>query len=79
MTKEQVEIRTKEIIVEKLGVLKEKVIPQAIFTDDLGADSLDEVELCIAFEDEFDIEIPDEDFEKIKTVNDAVDYVASKI
>lgn len=69
----------KQIVAEKLGVSNDKVVPQAVFVDDLGADSLDQVELIMAFEDEFDIEIPDEDAEKIKTVNDAVDYINSKI
>jgi acyl carrier protein len=64
-----------DIIVEQLSVDKEKVIPGASFVDDLGADSLDLVELIMAMEEEFDIEIPDEDAEKIATVQDAIDYV----
>ncbi|HHD63512.1 MAG TPA: acyl carrier protein [Desulfobulbaceae bacterium] len=64
-----------DIIVEQLSVDKEKVIPGASFVDDLGADSLDLVELIMAMEEEFDVEIPDEDAEKIATVQDAVDYV----
>ncbi|THB79798.1 MAG: acyl carrier protein [Desulfobulbaceae bacterium] len=64
-----------DIIVEQLSVEKEKVVPNASFVDDLGADSLDLVELIMAMEEEFDIEIPDEDAEKITTVQDAVDYV----
>ena len=70
--------KVKEIIVEKLGVSAEEVTPEAIFIDDLGADSLDTVELVMAFEEEFSIEIPDEDAEKILTVNDAVEYINEK-
>ncbi len=65
-----------DIIVEQLSVEKDKVVPEASFVDDLGADSLDLVELIMAMEENFDIEIPDEDAEKIVTVQDAVDYVA---
>jgi acyl carrier protein len=64
-----------DIIVEQLSVDKEKVVPAASFVDDLGADSLDQVELIMAMEEAFDIEIPDEDAEKIKTVQNAIDYV----
>ncbi len=64
-----------EIIVEQLSVDKEKVVPGASFVDDLGADSLDLVELIMAMEEEFDVEIPDEDAEKIATVQDAIDYI----
>ncbi len=64
-----------EIIVEQLSVDKEKVVPAASFVDDLGADSLDLVELIMAMEEEFDVEIPDEDAEKIATVQDAIDYI----
>ncbi|MBE0585582.1 MAG: acyl carrier protein [Desulfofustis sp.] len=64
-----------DIIVEQLSVEKDKVVPQASFVDDLGADSLDLVELIMAMEEKFEIEIPDEDAEKIVTVQDAVDYV----
>jgi acyl carrier protein len=70
-----VEDKVKQIIVEQLGVDEAEVTPSASFVDDLGADSLDQVELIMAFEEAFDIEIPDEDAEKIKTVQDAVDYV----
>lgn len=73
------EAKIKQIIAEKLGVSEDKVTPQASFVDDLGADSLDQVELIMAFEDAFDIEIPDEDAEKMKTVKDAVDYLNSKL
>ena len=65
-----------DIIVEQLNVEKDKVVPGASFVDDLGADSLDLVELIMAMEEGFDIEIPDEDAEKISTVQDAIDYVA---
>jgi acyl carrier protein len=71
--------KIKQIIAEKLGVSEDKVTPQAAFVDDLGADSLDQVELIMAFEDAFDIEIPDEDAEKMKTVKDAIDYLESKL
>ena len=64
-----------DIIVEQLSVEKDKVVPNASFVDDLGADSLDLVELIMAMEEGFDIEIPDEDAEKISTVQDAIDYV----
>src|SRR5438045_659969 len=70
-----VQDRVKEIIVEQLGVEEAEVTPSASFVDDLGADSLDIVELVMAFEEAFDIEIPDEDAEKIRTVNDAVNYI----
>jgi acyl carrier protein len=73
------EAKIKQIIAEKLGVSEDKVTPQAAFVDDLGADSLDQVELIMAFEDAFDIEIPDEDAEKLKCVKDAVDYLESKL
>ncbi|SDO81635.1 acyl carrier protein [Desulforhopalus singaporensis] len=64
-----------DIIVEQLSVDKDKVVPNASFVDDLGADSLDLVELIMAMEEGFDIEIPDEDAESIATVQDAIDYV----
>ncbi|MCI0347005.1 MAG: acyl carrier protein [Chloroflexi bacterium] len=67
--------KVKGIIVEQLGVEEEEVTLEASFTDDLGADSLDIVELVMAFEEEFGIEIPDEDAEKISTVRDAVNYI----
>src|SRR4029434_7546130 len=67
--------KVKQIIVEQLGVDEGEVTPNASFVDDLGADSLDTVELVMAFEEAFDIEIPDEDAEKIRTVQDAIDYV----
>lgn len=70
-----VEEKVKQIIVEQLGVDEGEVTPNASFVDDLGADSLDTVELVMAFEEAFDLEIPDEDAEKIKTVQDAVEYI----
>jgi len=70
-----VEERVKEIIVEQLGVEEDEVQPAAKFIEDLGADSLDTVELVMAFEEEFDLEIPDEDAEKISTVGDAISYI----
>ena len=70
-----IEERVKKIVVEQLGVKEDEVTPNASFVDDLGADSLDTVELVMAFEEAFEIEIPDEDAEKIRTVQDAIDYV----
>jgi len=70
--------RVKAIIVEQLGVSEDQVKQEASFIDDLGADSLDQVELILAFEEEFGIEIPDEDAENIRTVGDAVKYVSEK-
>ena len=70
-----VEEKVKEIIVDQLGVDEKQVNSEASFIDDLGADSLDTVELVMAFEEEFEIEIPDEDAEKIATVQNAVDYI----
>jgi acyl carrier protein len=69
------EERVKQIIVEQLGVDEAEVTPNASFVDDLGADSLDTVELVMAFEEAFEIEIPDEDAEKIRTVQDAITYI----
>ena len=67
-----------EIIVEQLGVKPEEVTPEASFVDDLGADSLDTVELVMALEEEFGVEIPDEDAEKIQTVGDAIKYIEER-
>ncbi|HBA71404.1 MAG: acyl carrier protein [Geobacteraceae bacterium GWC2_55_20] len=67
--------RVKEIVAEQLGVEESLVVTEASFMDDLGADSLDTVELVMALEEEFDLEIPDEDAEKIQTVNDAIEYI----
>jgi acyl carrier protein len=76
---DSVEDKVKAIICEQLGVDAEAVTGTANFVDDLGADSLDTVELVMAFEEEFDIEIPDEDAEKITTVNAAIAYVDEKV
>jgi acyl carrier protein len=72
-----VEARVKEIIVEQLNVDKEAVVPTAKFVDDLGADSLDTVELVMALEEAFSLDIPDDDAEKIGTVGDAINYIKS--
>ena len=74
----KLEDRVRDIIVEQLGVNAEQVTPEASFIDDLGADSLDSVELIMAFEEEFSAEIPDEDAEKLPTVGKVVDYLKSK-
>jgi acyl carrier protein len=71
--------KVKQIIVEQLGVDENQVDPNASFVDDLGADSLDIVELVMAFEEAFDIDIPDEDAEKLRTVGDAMNYLHQKI
>jgi acyl carrier protein len=73
------ERRVQEIIVEQLGVSAEEAVPEASFIDDLGADSLDIVELVMAMEEEFDVEIPDEDAEKISTIGSAVKYLRDKL
>ena len=73
-----VESKIKTIIAEQLGVKPEEVTPNASFVDDLGADSLDTVELIMALEEDFNIEIPDEDAEKMKTVGDAIKYIEEK-
>ncbi|MDP2317295.1 MAG: acyl carrier protein [Pseudomonadota bacterium] len=78
MATEEIVRRVKDLIAESLGVNPTEVIPDASFIDDLGADSLDIVELVMAIEKEFGIEIPDEDAEKISTVQDAVDYIQNK-
>jgi len=73
-----VEQKVKQIIVEQLGVAEAQVASSASFVDDLGADSLDIVELVMAFEEDFEMDIPDEDAEKITTVKDAIDYIEAK-
>jgi acyl carrier protein len=73
--KKEVVEKVKQIISEQLGVDEGEVTPSASFVDDLGADSLDQVELVMALEEAFDVEIPDEDAEKIRTVQDAIDYI----
>ncbi|MCO6431292.1 MAG: acyl carrier protein [Deltaproteobacteria bacterium] len=75
---EEIAERIKSIIVEQLGVSKEELTPQASFIEDLGADSLDIVELIMALEEEYEMEIPDEDAEKIQTVEDVINYVQSR-
>ena len=72
-----IEARVKKIIIEQLGVKEEQVTNEASFVEDLGADSLDTVELVMALEEEFELEIPDEDAEKITTVQQAIDYISS--
>jgi len=74
-----IEKRVKEIIAEQLSIDVEEVKPEASFIDDLGADSLDTVELIMAFEEEFDLEIPDEEAEKIKTVGDAIEHIKKHV
>ena len=75
MSSEEVFDKVKEIIVEQLGVAENAITEEASFIDDLGADSLDIVELIMALEEEFDIEIPDSDAEKVVTIGDVVDYI----
>ncbi len=77
-TSEEVIERVKGIIVEQLGVTLEDVTPEASFIEDLGADSLDIVELIMALEEEYEIEIPDEDAEKIQTVQDVISYIQTR-
>ena len=79
MNSEEVFEKVKSIIVEQLGVAETAVTMEASFIDDLGADSLDIVELVMALEEEFDMEIPDADAEKIVTVNDVVDYIKENV
>lgn len=79
MSSEEVLERVRNIIVEQLGVTENSVTMEASFIDDLGADSLDIVELVMALEEEFDIEIPDEDAEKVATVGDVVDYIKENV
>ena len=74
---DEIASKVKEIIIEELGVDAEKVTNDASFVDDLGADSLDTVELVMAFEEEFDLEIPDEDAERMRTVADVISYVSA--
>ena len=78
MTKAEVEAKVKQAIIDKLGVEESKITSEAHFINDLGADSLDTVELIMKFEEEFDIKIPDEDEEKIAKVDDAVNYILAK-
>ena len=78
MAEKSIEEKVKDIIVEQLGVTPEQVTPNASFIEDLGADSLDTVELVMAFEEEFSVEVPDEDAEKLQTVGDVVKYIEEK-
>ena len=78
MSEKSIADRVKEIIVEQLGVNPDQVTPEAKFIEDLGADSLDTVELVMAFEEEFGAEIPDEDAEKLQTVGDVVKYIEER-
>ena len=78
MERAEVEKLVKEIVVEQLGVNPNEVTENASFVDDLGADSLDTVELVMAFEEKFGLEIPDEDAEKIRTIGNAIDYIVEK-
>ncbi len=79
MNTEEIFNKVKEIIVEQLGVAETAVVPEASFIDDLGADSLDIVELIMALEEEFDIEIPDADAEKVVIVEDVVNYIKENV
>ena len=78
MSEESIEKKVKDIIVEQLGVNAEQVTPEAKFIEDLGADSLDTVELVMAFEEEFNVEVPDEEAEKLQTVGDVIKYIEDK-
>jgi acyl carrier protein len=78
MSEKSIEERVKDIIVEQLGVKAEQVTPEAKFIDDLNADSLDTVELVMAFEEEFSVQVPDEDAEKLMSVGDVVKYIEEK-
>ena len=79
MDMKQLEEKVRDIIVEELGVERDKLTPDASFMEDLGADSLDTVELVMAFEKEFDIDIPDEEAEKLRTVGQAMKYLHDKM
>ena len=79
MADQEIENKVKQIIVDELGVDENEVTPNARFIDDLGADSLDIVELVMEFEKEFNIDIPDEDAEKMRTVGDAMNYLREKV
>jgi acyl carrier protein len=78
MSDQTIEERVKNIIVDQLGVNPDQVTTEAKFVEDLGADSLDTVELVMAFEEEFDVEVPDEDAEKLQSVGNVIDYITSK-
>ncbi len=78
MTKEEILVKVKSVVSEKLNVGEDQVTADAKFVEDLGADSLDQVELIMALEDEFDLKIPEEDAEKLSTIGAAVDFIISK-
>jgi acyl carrier protein len=78
MSDKSIEARVKDIIVDQLGVNADQVTTEAKFVEDLGADSLDTVELVMAFEEEFDIEVPDEEAEKLQSVGDVITYITSQ-
>ncbi|MEI6178019.1 MAG: acyl carrier protein [Verrucomicrobiota bacterium] len=78
MSDKSIEARVKDIIVDQLGVSADQVTTEAKFVEDLGADSLDTVELVMAFEEEFDIEVPDEEAEKLQSVGDVITYINSQ-
>lgn len=78
MERDQALEKVREVVSKQLSIEKEKVTEESSFTNDLGADSLDLVELVMAFEEEFDVEIPDEDTEKLQTIGDCVEYILSK-
>ncbi|HCD71906.1 acyl carrier protein [Thermovirga lienii] len=79
MRMEEITARLKEIVMDRLDVEEDQIKPEASFVEDLGADSLDIVELIMGIEEEFDIEIPDEDAEKLTTVGDAMEYIKNKL
>jgi len=79
MTKEEIMGKVKEVVAEKLNVGEDQVTTEAKFVEDLGADSLDQVELIMALEDEFDLKIPEEEAEKLNTVGSAVDFIVEKM
>ena len=79
MKKEEILVKVKNVVAEKLNVGEDQVTFEAKFVEDLGADSLDQVELIMALEDEFDLKIPEEEAEKLSTVGTAIDYIVSKV
>lgn len=79
MSDKSIEERVKDIIVDQLGVSADQVTPEAKFVEDLGADSLDTVELVMALEEEFDVEVPDDEAEKLQAVKDVVSFISSKV